>query len=154
MWDIVLARHRKDFETAKSLVEAYAVSLGIDLEFQQFDKELCDFPGSYAPPEGRALLAKSGRRIAGCACLRPLSDAVCEMKRLYVKPEHRGGGIAKQLALAVIQEAKTIGYRCRRLDTLPTISAATGLYKTLGFIRIEPYHDNPIEGAMFFELKL
>lgn len=154
MWDIVQAQHRSDFEAAKSLVGEYAASLGINLGFQQFDREFQQFPGDYAPPKGRVLLAKSGNQIAGCVCLRRLAGDVCEMKRLYVKPTYRGGAIGKNLALAVIQEAKAIGYCCMRLDTLPTMSAAIALYETLGFRCIEPYYDNPVEGAMFFELKL
>jgi len=154
MWEIVQAENRKDFETAKSLIEEYTASLGINLDFQHFDRELQHFPGHYASPGGRVLLAKSGNQVAGCVCLRRLAGDVCEMKRLYVKPEYRGQAIGKQLALAVIQQAKTIGYHCMRLDTLPTMPAAMALYTTLGFRHIEPYYDNPLEGAMFFELKL
>ena len=154
MWEIVQAEKQIDLETAKSLVEEYAASLGIDLGFQRFDRELRQFPSHYASPDGRVLLAKSGNQIAGCVCLRPLTDRMCEMKRLYVRPEYRGQAIGKQLALAAIQEAKTIGYVCMRLDTLSTMSAAMALYETLGFSRREPYYDNPIEGAMFFELEL
>ena len=154
MWEIVQSENQKDVETARSLIKEYTDSLGINLDFQHFDKELQQFPGHYAPPEGRVLLAKSGNQIAGCVCLRRLAGDVCEMKRLYVKPEYRGRAIGTQLALAVIQEAKTIGYRCMRLDTLPTMSAAMALYTTLGFKRTELYYENPFEGAMFFELKL
>ena len=93
--------------------------------------------------------AKKGRRIAACVCLRPLTDRMCEMKRLYVQPEYQGQGIGKQLALAAIQQTKTMGFSCMRLDTLPTMSAAIALYQTLGFMRREPYYDIPIEGAMF-----
>ena len=154
MWEIVQAEDRKDCETAKSLIVEYTASLGINLDFQHLYRELQEFPGHYAPPQGRVLLAKSENQVAGCVCLRPLANDVCEMKRLYVKSEYRGQAIGKQLALAAIREAKTIGYHCMRLDTLATMSAAMALYQMLGFTRIEPYYDNPVEGAMFFELKL
>jgi putative acetyltransferase len=154
MWEIVQAEDRKDCETAKSLIVEYTASLDINFDFQHLHRELQEFPGHYAPPRGRVLLAKSGNQIAGCVCFRHLTNDVCEMKRLYVKPEYRGQAIGKRLALAVIREAKTIGYHCMRLDTLPTMSAAKALYQTLGFTRIEPYYDNPVEGALFFELKL
>lgn len=154
MWEIVQSENQIDLETAKSLIEEYAASLGLNLDFQHFDRELQHFPGHYVSPNGRVLLAKSGTHVAGCVCLRRLAGDVCEMKRLYVKPEYRGRAIGKQLALAVIQEAKLIGYCRMRLDTLPTMSAAMALYKTLGFRRIDPYYENPVAGAMFFELKL
>lgn len=154
MWEIIQAEDRKDCETAKSLIVEYTASLDINLDFQHLHRELQEFPGHYAPPQGRVLLAKSENQVGGCVCLRPLANDVCEMKRLYVKSEYRGRAIGKQLALAVIQEAKTIGYHCMRLDTLSTMSEAMALYQMLGFTRIEPYYDNSVEGALFFELKL
>jgi putative acetyltransferase len=154
MWEIIQAESRDDLETAKALIEEYTTSLGLNLDFQYFDCELRQFPGDYAPPKGRVLLAKSENQVAGCVCLRRLVGDVCEMKRLYVKLEYRGRAIGKQLALAVIQEAKLIGYGRMRLDTLSTMPAAIALYVTLGFTRIEPYYENPVAGAMFFELKL
>lgn len=154
MWEIIQAEHPRDFETAKSLIEEYTASLGLNLDFQHFDRELHHFPGHYASPDGRVLLVKSGTQVAGCVCLRRLAGDVCEMKRLYVKSEYRGRALGKQLALAAIHEANLIGYRSMKLDTLPTMSAAMALYENLGFRRIEPYYDNPIEGALFFELKL
>lgn len=154
MWEIVQAEDRKDCEAAKSLIVEYAASLGINLDFQHFHRELQYFPGQYVPPQGRVLLAKSENQVVGCVCLRHLADHVCEMKRLYVKPEYRGHAIGKQLTLAVIREAKTIGYHCMRLDTLSTMTAAMALYQALGFTGRAPYYDNPVEGALFFELKL
>lgn len=152
--EIIQAEHPRDFETAKFLIEEYTASLGLNLDFQQFDRELQHFPGHYASPDGRVLLAKSETQVAGCGCLRRLAGDVCEMKRLYMKSEYRGRALGKQLALAAIHEANLIGYRSMKLDTLPTMSAAMALYEALGFRSIEPYYDNPIEGALFFELKL
>jgi putative acetyltransferase len=153
MLEIIDGHTDQRLQEAQQLFREYAASLKINLEFQCFDKELATLPGRYRPPTGRLLLACWDGQPAGCVALRRFSGGICEMKRLYVRPTHRGHAIGKRLALAVIHEAKTIGYHCMRLDTLSTMSAARALYQTLGFTRIEPYYDNPVEGAMFFELK-
>jgi len=144
----------RDIEQAKTLFVEYADSLGFDLAFQRFDEELRSLPGDYARPKGCLLLAACDGQAVGCVALRPLEEGICEMKRLYVKPEFRGMGIGRALAEAVIKEAQNIGYKCMRLDTVPSMEAARMLYASLGFERISPYRYNPIEGAVFMELKL
>jgi ribosomal protein S18 acetylase RimI-like enzyme len=140
---------------ARELFIEYSERLGLDLCFQNFEQELAELPGRYALPDGRLLLAVSGGQIAGCVGLRKLGDGVCEMKRLYVKPEFRGQGIGKAMAVHLIEEARSIGYAKMRLDTLPLqMSEAIKVYRSLGFREIEPYYDNPVEGALFMELSL
>jgi len=139
---------------ARVLFEEYAASLGTDLCFQSFDRELAELPGSYAPPQGRLLLAWSNGELAGCVALRPLGSGACEMKRLYVRPAYRRFGIGRTLAGHVIREAAQAGYRRMRLDSLPSMSTALELYRRLGFREIAPYTINPVEGAVFLELEL
>lgn len=144
----------RDIEQAKTLFLEYADSLGFDLSFQDFDEELRNLPGDYARPTGCLLLAVYEGRTVGCAALRPLEEALCEMKRLFVRPEFRGMGIGRALAEAIIRQARELGYCRMRLDTVPSMEAARALYTSLGFAQTSPYRYNPIAGAVFMELKL
>jgi ribosomal protein S18 acetylase RimI-like enzyme len=144
----------KGVECVRMLFEEYADSLDFDLDFQNFQEELAGFPGDYGPPRGCLLLADYEGHLAGCVALRPLGNTVCEMKRLYVRPEFRSLGIGRALAKAIVEQGRKIGYTHMRLDTAPSMQAARALYVSLGFRRIDPYRYNPIEGAVFMELEL
>jgi len=140
---------------ARELFLEYAKSLGFSLCFQSFDQELAGLPGDYAPPDGRLLLAEYRGQLAGCIGLHKLDPEICEMKRLYLRPQLRGRGVGRALAEAVIAEARAIGYKKMRLDTVePVMPNAVALYRRLGFIEIDPYRPNPIAGALYMELKL
>lgn len=141
-------------EIARTLFREYADSLGFDLYFQNFEQELAELPGHYAPPGGRLYLAFDGKRPAGCIALRKLSDDDCEMKRFYVCPLFRGKGVGKRLATLLINEAREIGYKRMLLDTVPSMKRAMVLYSALGFKPIPPYRQNPVPGASFMELPL
>lgn len=139
---------------ARELIREYGDSLGVDLSFQGFEAELRGLPGDYAPPGGALLLAFLGEEIAGSVAVRPLYKGVCEMKRLYVRPRWRGLGIGRRLIEAVLVEARRAGYHAIRLDTLPSMTAARGIYESLGFRAIPPYYQSAIPGTAFLELDL
>jgi carbonic anhydrase len=132
----------------------YAGWLGVDLSFQRFDEEMASLPGVYAPPDGRLFYAENDGRPAGCVGVRPFSEGVCEMKRLYVEPDQRGRGVGRDLALAAIKSAKELGYRRILLDTLPAMRIAVKLYRELGFHDTPAYYPAPVEGTLFLALDL
>lgn len=139
----------------RELFLEYAQSLGFSLCFQNFDEELARLPGDYAAPEGRLLLAEYESQLAGCIALHRLEPQICEMKRLYVRPQFRGKGLGRLLAERVITDARSIGYSHMRLDTVePVMSAAVAMYRTLGFKEIAAYRTNPNPGTMYLELLL
>jgi len=140
---------------ARELFLEYAQSLGFSLCFQNFDQELAGLPGDYAPPEGRLLLAQYDDELAGCVALHQLEPGICEMKRLYLRPQFRGKGLGRILAERIITEARQIGYRRMRLDTVePVMKDAVAMYRKLGFKEVAPYRANPIAGALYMELEL
>ena len=152
---IVQAKSPEQLEQARQLFLEYAESLGFSLCFQSFDKEVAGLPGDYSPPNGRLLLAEQDGKVAGCVALHGLSDGICEMKRLYVRPEFRGKALGRALAERVIAEARAAGYSQMRLDTIVgKMDSAIALYRELGFREIQPYRENPIPGAIYMELKL
>jgi ribosomal protein S18 acetylase RimI-like enzyme len=152
---IVEATTPRQIEQVRALFLEYAQSLGFSLCFQSFDQELAGLPGEYAPPEGRLLLAVCGGRAVGCVALHKIGDGVCEMKRLYLRPETRGSGAGRALAERIIAEARALGYGRMRLDTVAgEMDAAIALYRRLGFREIPPYRTNPVPGALYMELTL
>ena len=149
------AESPEQIASVRELFLEYAQSLGFSLCFQSFDEELAGLPGDYAPPEGRLLLATYDSQHAGCVALHKLDSRSCEMKRLYVRPRFRGKGLGKALAERIINEARLIGYKQLRLDTVePVMRTAVAMYRMLGFREIAPYRPNPIEGALYMELQL
>ena len=144
-----------EIDQARELFREYEAWLNVDLCFQNFEKELAELPGAYAPPTGRLLLAFEDEALAGCVALRKMSDEVCEMKRLFLRRQFQGRGLGRGLAERIIEEARAIGYLRMRLDSLSEqMRSAIALYRALGFKEIAPYYKNPVRGALFMELKL
>ncbi|MDQ3817190.1 MAG: GNAT family N-acetyltransferase [Acidobacteriota bacterium] len=155
MLEFIQAESPAQIAEARKLFLEYQDWLDLNLCFQNFEKELAELPGAYSPPDGRLFLASHDSGVAGCVCLRKIGDGTCEMKRLYVRPEFRGKRVGRSLAEKIIGEARAIGYERMRLDTLPQrMSEAIRMYRSLGFQEIEPYYHNPVEGALFMELRL
>jgi ribosomal protein S18 acetylase RimI-like enzyme len=149
------AESTAEIEEARRLYREYAEWLAIDLCFQNFEKELAELPGAYSRPRGRLILALDDKQVAGCVALRDLGGGVCEMKRLFVRPQFQGHRLGRILAEKIIAEARAIGYERMRLDTLPEkMGRAVAVYRSLGFEEIEPYYTNPSPGTLYMELKL
>jgi putative acetyltransferase len=145
-------------EATRSIFRDYAKALGVDLCFQNFEAELAALPGEYAAPHGALLLACVDGEVAGCGALRALHDVdypnACEMKRLFVRPAFRRGGIGRLLAQALMDCGIQAGYSNLLLDTLDDMEAARGLYASLGFEEIPPYYFNPVPGAHYLKAVL
>jgi GNAT superfamily N-acetyltransferase len=154
MTTFVQVESAEDLQAIRDLFREYAAGLHIDLSFQNFDAELAELPGAYAPPTGRLILARIESEPAGCIALRAMEQTICEMKRLYVRSAFRGTGLGRRLVERIINEAQTAGHTKMRLDTLQTMAEARGLYRKLGFREISPYYHNPFMGTMFMELDL
>jgi ribosomal protein S18 acetylase RimI-like enzyme len=155
--NIIRVKTSHEMDEVRRLFREYEAYLDVDLCFQQFESELATLPGKYASPSGTLLLAMDGQKAVGCGALRSLGsiqDRTCEIKRLYVCPEARGLGVGKQIARRLIQEAVRLGYSTILLDTLDRLEAAIHLYKSLGFVRTEPYYDNPLAGVVYWKLDL
>lgn len=148
------AQGESDFTTARRLFEEYAQGLAVDLCFQGFDAELRALDAMYGPPTGGLILAWRRERAVGCAGVRKLSATECEMKRLYVRDEVRGGGYGRLLAREIIVRARKLGYERMKLDTLESMTAARGLYVSLGFRQCAAYYGNPLPGVTYMELDL
>src|SRR5215203_3707100 len=133
----------QELPAVRELFREYETSLNVDLCFQGFEEELATLPGKYSRPNGGIWLAVDDDKIAGCVALRPLDADRAEMKRLFVRPAFRGSGVGRKLVEHVMREAATVGYRRICLDTLPTMTGAIALYRSLGFAEIEPYYENP-----------
>jgi len=151
---IFQAASDSEFDEARGLFREYADSLGVDLCFQNFEQELENIRDIYGAPGGCLLLACHNDSTIGCVAFRRLNDAVCEMKRLYVKPTARGANVGRDLTVELIRRARTAGYRRMVLDTLPHLKAAQALYRSLGFQEIEAYYANPIGDAVYMQLEL
>jgi putative acetyltransferase len=152
--EIMEAISGEDYAAGKTLIEEYAAALGVDLCFQNFPEEIANLPTIYGLPRGCLLLARMNGQLVGCVAVRNQGAAVCEMKRLYVKPQGRKTGLGRHLAESAVEHAKRLGYSRMVLDTLPSMIEAQSLYESLGFRELEGYYQNPLSGVHYLALEL
>lgn len=152
--DLIVCRDKAEYESARQLISDYVDELGLDLSFQDIQNELKNLPSFYGPPTGAIIMAKDGDEYVGEICIRNMGDFMAEIRRMYVKPSHRGKGIGRKLLNKAKEEAKRLGYRFLRLDAIPEMKSALHLYKSSGFYEIESYAYSPFSGTKFLEHKL
>jgi GNAT superfamily N-acetyltransferase len=143
-----------DIAQVRGMLKEYVDWIALDLAFQEIDAELDGLPGQYAPPRGALFVVTEGGRHLAMIALRPMDGTIGEIKRLYVRPEARGRGLARQLIATLCDEARRLGYSELRLDTLPMMGDAQALYEACGFVDIEPYYDTPIAGTRFMSKRI
>lgn len=143
-----------DIPGVRTMLREYVAWIGLDLAFQEIDDEIATLPGDYDSPRGALFVAEEGHHLVGMIAMRPFDESIAEMKRLFVRPEARGRGFAKELVTRLLEEARRLDYEEIRLDTLPMMKGAQLLYESMGFDDIEPYYDTPIAGTRFMTKKL
>ena len=153
-YTLIQAGTAAEYAAARELFQEYVEQLGVDLRFQDIAGELKSLPVMYSPPLGCLVLAMHGEAAVGCGAVRRLADGICEMKRLYVRPVARGSQLGRRIVLRLIGAARHLGYQALRLDTLADMSAARGLYRSLGFREIGAYYSNPLNNTLYMELDL
>ena len=151
---LIPAESQEQVAIVRELFREYSNAIGVNLEYQGFAAELDALPSPYVPPHGTLLIAQINGDTAGCVALRRLDHQTGEMKRLYVRPAFRGWGLGEHLIEAAIQAARGAGYTALRLDTLPSMATAQGLYRKLGFSEIPAYNNTHLPGTRFYELPL
>lgn len=153
MGKYIFAETAEQLEEARKLILEYAESLGCSPCLANIDQEMKNFPGPFAPPSGRLILAKENNEAAGVIGVKKVDDSTCEMARLFVRPKFQGKGFGKGLAAKSLLAARELGYNAARLYTLPSMATALAMYRRMGFLEISPYTDHPIEGAVYMEFK-
>lgn len=146
-----LSEEGEQLDIFRDLLREYQSFLGVDLCFQKFESELSNPLSKYTPPRGIVLLCYWEGEICACGALQDLGDNMCELKRIYVKPEFRRRGIARTISEYLLKRASEIGYEKARLDTLRRLTGAVPLYQSLGFSEIDPYNYNPEADIVYME---
>ncbi|WNJ98970.1 GNAT family N-acetyltransferase [Thalassospiraceae bacterium LMO-JJ14] len=153
-FDIRPARSDADMAHTREMFVEYQQWLGVDLCFQDFENEIANLPGKYAPPGGDIFIARDNSDVAGIVAVRPVGnqdDKLCEMKRLYVRDQWRGQGLGRTLAELALSFAENAGYRRMVLDTLSQLKTARDMYLRMGFLETKAYYDNPLPGVVYME---
>ncbi len=151
---IVEALTSNQIMSASVLFREYQSFVGGEVCFQGFENELANLPGKYAYPTGAILLAKYRDEIIGCVAIRQFKDDICEMKRLYVKPDYHGLSAGRKLTESAIEKAKLLGYRILQLDTLRKLETAINLYAKLGFKEVQLNNEKSNNEVVYWRFDL
>lgn len=165
MLKIYQAETEKDLEVVKQLFTVYAGYLfeilsPYNLSFAQRLRkrvlnEANDLPGKYVLPKGCILVAEYKDEIVGCVAVCKIAGKICELKRLYVKPQFRQKGIGRRLAEDIIKKAAELKYKRMRLVTNKVLFiGAKPLYSSLGFVETGHIEGSPIHSSIHMELEL
>jgi GNAT superfamily N-acetyltransferase len=106
-------------------------------------------PEALVPPHGAWVVVRRDGVPVGCAGLKRLDDETGEIKRVYLAPEARGGGLARRLMTHMEDLARSLGYRTLRLDTGSAQPEAHRLYSSLGYREIDDYNGNGLASFWF-----
>jgi len=143
-----------DTASVLSIWREFIANSPINLDYQGNGAEFVELPAKYAAPSGCVLLAERSGDVLGCVAFRRVTNEICEMKRMYVRPYARGNDLGRDLVERLIAEARIAGYREMRLDVMEKSVSARRLYKGFGFVPAEPVSFNPVPGASFLGLEL
>jgi GNAT superfamily N-acetyltransferase len=139
---------------ARSLVRAHLAAHSAMHDAEAVERVVATLPEPYVAPHGVLWLAWEGDEALGCIALHEIAPDTAELKRMYVRPESRGRGVARQLTEHAIEVATARGYARLRLGTLPSMHAAQQLYASLGFRRVPAYRSVELGETWFYERPL
>ena len=121
--------------------QRYGLAFDIDA---MIDSDLEDRSKFY-PPAGRFYLIRHDGNDVGVGCLKAITPAIAEVQRMYIQPHVRGVGAGRRLIEQLLADARAIGYRVVRLESLRFLAAAHSLYRSVGFVEIAPYAENSMK---------
>lgn len=142
---------RLDQDPARALViamrdEIASIYAGVVLDGPEMPKA---GPRELGPPGGVFLVGFDPGGVAVCGGgVKDLGNGRCEIKRMYVVPEARRRGYARELLVALEKTARELGYEIARLDTGPRQPSSERMYREAGYREIENFNGNPV--ASFF----
>lgn len=152
---VKLASSEADYAAFVEILREYVDELSIDFCFYDLDDELEAPRTRYGEPAGAAWLSLDARGVpTGIIAVRALGGGIAEVKRMFVRPAHRGSGAGRLLCEAAVDHARAAGFCLLRLDSAERLAPAVRLYERLGFSRIPAYNENPEPDAVFFEMVL
>jgi len=144
----------QDLDTVLAIYREYISTTSADLAFQNNEQDFLQLAQTYSSPESQIFLGLDEKQILGCAAFKRYTEDICEMKRVYVRPQARGLGLGASLVKQIVQQAREAGYKKICLDVLPEFESAYHLYQSLGFKPHPAITQNPVLGTRYLALTL